>query len=599
MALMVLATMNLGQAVHQKIKLQNTADSAAYSLAAMEARTFNYIAFLNRVQIAHYNTALAIQSLSTWVGYHISVAATSHDILVSLKGAIEVGADICSKCAYKAASPFASLAVNASRKYLDRLLKVYSAFAGHANQYAQAMAVFNKDVIWHAQLVRAGLMNVHLLTGMQAYIQKLDGDLSFLSGKSAMLNKIVNAALNSYEYYSAFDASAGVNAQAVFGLMDYLALLKQSPFPGFLKPKARGGGFSGSKVSDEQAREAYAAMTELTNATRYPSGVTNRSHVIAEASNAFGSYIPGITVVLALGNGKQGQARMTLRSTPQGVTVPVMRTKGFPTNLPEVQLSADDYASSPIGVGHWVMPGYPGYAAAIWYGTKGKVGSAVAAYEKAVERTIYGGTTKSMTYVSYAPSTLMTIPPTVPVPVDVTKIDGGTAGAASAELSAATGGDTNSWPGLAPFFRFRADHDRSWDHGQPSTWIFLNKGHTSFQSDLMKRWGFVWGTQSAELDATIGGKRNSYLFEGLNAIARGQVYYHRPGNWTEHPNFFNPFWRARLAPVGRKLQGFFDRYVGSKVSTTSQDPKAKAIVSGIKNIIGDAFVAVITNLIAH
>ena len=39
---------------------------------------------------------------------------------------------------------------------------------------------------------------------------------------------------------------------------------------------------------------------------------------------------------------------------------------------------------------------------------------------------------------------------------------------------------------------------------------------------------------------------------GLNALARGQVYYHRPGNWAEQPNFFNPYWRPRLAPV---LQG--------------------------------------------
>ena len=73
----VLATLNLGQAVHQKIKLQNTADSAAYTLAAMEARTFNYIAFLNRVQIAHYNTAMVVQSYLTWVGFQVSIFGTA------------------------------------------------------------------------------------------------------------------------------------------------------------------------------------------------------------------------------------------------------------------------------------------------------------------------------------------------------------------------------------------------------------------------------------------------------------------------------------------------------------------------------------------
>jgi hypothetical protein len=33
------------------------------------------------------------------------------------------------------------------------------------------------------------------------------------------------------------------------------------------------------------------------------------------------------------------------------------------------------------------------------------------------------------------------------------------------------------------------------------------------------------------------------------------TYYHRPGNWAEHPNFFNPFWRAKLAPIGQRFVG--------------------------------------------
>ncbi len=36
---------------------------------------------------------------------------------------------------------------------------------------------------------------------------------------------------------------------------------------------------------------------------------------------------------------------------------------------------------------------------------------------------------------------------------------------------------------------------------------------------------------------------------GAKAVARALAYYHRPGNWQEPPNFFNPFWRAKLAPV--------------------------------------------------
>jgi hypothetical protein len=39
------------------------------------------------------------------------------------------------------------------------------------------------------------------------------------------------------------------------------------------------------------------------------------------------------------------------------------------------------------------------------------------------------------------------------------------------------------------------------------------------------------------------------LHEGLNTFCAAQVYYHRPGDWREMPNFFNPLWGARLMPV--------------------------------------------------
>ena len=39
------------------------------------------------------------------------------------------------------------------------------------------------------------------------------------------------------------------------------------------------------------------------------------------------------------------------------------------------------------------------------------------------------------------------------------------------------------------------------------------------------------------------------LHKGFNAFCAAQVYYHRPGDWREMPNFFNPLWGARLMPV--------------------------------------------------
>lgn len=31
-------------------------------------------------------------------------------------------------------------------------------------------------------------------------------------------------------------------------------------------------------------------------------------------------------------------------------------------------------------------------------------------------------------------------------------------------------------------------------------------------------------------------------------MSKAVVYYHHPGYWREPPNFFNPYWRAKLHP---------------------------------------------------
>ena len=41
---------------------------------------------------------------------------------------------------------------------------------------------------------------------------------------------------------------------------------------------------------------------------------------------------------------------------------------------------------------------------------------------------------------------------------------------------------------------------------------------------------------------------------GMMAMAVGRAIYHRPGDWMEEPNFFNPLWTARLAPMRTHYQ---------------------------------------------
>ncbi|MFC1482519.1 hypothetical protein ACFL51_01805 [Myxococcota bacterium] len=77
------------------------------------------------------------------------------------------------------------------------------------------------------------------------------------------------------------------------------------------------------------------------------------------------------------------------------------------------------------------------------------------------------------------------------------------------------------------------------------------------------------------------------------------VYYHRPGVWEEHPNFFNPFWRARLAPVGAKLMNIFDQLIGSKIKTGSESPVAQIVVNFVRNFVSDFFLRTVTGVMTH
>lgn len=75
LALMVTMTLGLGLRIRQKHELQNLADAAAYSNAVMEARSFNNMALINRLQVSYWVAMAADESLISWTGYARGMAA--------------------------------------------------------------------------------------------------------------------------------------------------------------------------------------------------------------------------------------------------------------------------------------------------------------------------------------------------------------------------------------------------------------------------------------------------------------------------------------------------------------------------------------------
>ena len=69
LTLCVLATVNLSYAATQKIRLQNAADSAAYSTAAYQARALNFMAFTNRTMVVQTASQMNMFAVLTYLAF--------------------------------------------------------------------------------------------------------------------------------------------------------------------------------------------------------------------------------------------------------------------------------------------------------------------------------------------------------------------------------------------------------------------------------------------------------------------------------------------------------------------------------------------------
>ena len=58
--------------------------------------------------------------------------------------------------------------------------------------------------------------------------------------------------------------------------------------------------------------------------------------------------------------------------------------------------------------------------------------------------------------------------------------------------------------------------------------------------------GNIFGNNNASATVRLVSENNG------SSLSKAVVYYHHPGNWREPPNFWNPFWRAKLHPFSKQ-----------------------------------------------
>ncbi len=129
----------------------------------------------------------------------------------------------------------------------------------------------------------------------------------------------------------------------------------------------------------------------------------------------------------------------------------------------------------------------------------------------------------------------------------------------------ASNSDHHMFAGITPFYTSDPSFLKPYNYhfGYPCNLVVTSKDMIGKRQVFELSGKFMEGQGSADMEksgmfdmtwANVAG--DGFLAEGFRqrtggmmAVSVGRAIYHRPGDWKEEPNFFNPLWTARLAPV--------------------------------------------------
>jgi hypothetical protein len=603
LSIALMTTVNIGHNVHERIRLQNTADAAAYSTAAMEARAFNFYAFTNRTQVSHYVSAMLWQSLNSFIFFVQAFLTDLYGFMRTIGPCFPKD----SRKKYWIAICFVLDVIPVIGQIMKAIDAIFTILQKLLLLMKRAMdpidRAIGRIIVPGHRMLNSVMAGAAAAVMMSTSTYVIGTSNTIISQNDPNVNAMIPQTL------------AGLINQCLFNRTHYdgtnltpgdLLTGKFNPFRALDPTK---------KAEDEKVARAKRSMGNITNATRYPcnasSGICPETFItsrrlgdlmpipnwLSPLETFVNNLIPKwgqtrmLTYRLAYGDnrrtgGNKIREHRNLRGSPMGsiaqgdvigaddpyyikmgparlgpLTNPFSCKKsddpincwGDPREDKDDTLEPSIWAMSDRDLRrngiHWrvVFPG----------GAGGKDGNV--------------GLHKNEVCVIKIVKCLLE----VDVYTANTRID--------------QRDNNHRWEGLAPFPHFEpGDYaadctgmgknanasltnfaERKDDFNQPSTWVLLNKssqelrnkkadetGATHNDPALLNPTGkisFAAGKSPAtlEMDNTrmklaIGGLTIS---DGMTVISRGQTYYHRPGNWAEQPNFFNPYWRPRLAAV--------------------------------------------------
>jgi hypothetical protein len=492
--LCVLGTVNLGRAVYDKVQLQAAADSAAYSEAAVEARVMNLTAYTNRAMVVHYASAMAMTSYLTWL----------HFMWTFVKPILTVLRFI----------PIISAVATA----VDRILQTLINVIDWAIVILIPALAANNVFLWGVQ--EGAWLSTWARLGKSISPEAHSGDSAAHPYQPIWPEMI--PAMNAVVFSQTRGQVTVPQATVQTGRL----LLNDS------RP---------------EIQEARLHMVEIANSARTPwvaYGDNYPSKNFLTISPAARHFFFGINAGIgSLGIGNVG--RTELGTFPPGGSTASSKTYGQIWSGQRFQalaklgvcpicikgrqnifnlMAVDDLLGNPSS------PRLEQYYV-IW---RPKL------VMKLIEKVI-PGLGKALDKVENSVKTMLpkgrrlfAISPYVYfVPNAKVKSSFGIFG---------PNGNFNQPDVLVGLAKEGRDYDREAGaakyYGHRFTWNGRGAGRGTVD----------FGYTDADWP-TIPGLGRLLAHRGLNALSAAQVYYHRPGEWREQPNFFNPLWGARLMPV--------------------------------------------------
>jgi hypothetical protein len=666
LSIAVLATINLGHNINERVRLQNTADAAAYSMAAMEARAFNFYAFSNRTQVSHYVAAMVWQSMLSFLYFLEAFFTDALGVILTANPCGNPQGKWSLICPALQAIPYIGQFLATLFRSLDAIRRIVEAAARAIQGTLKATdpdkfigriiipghRVLNQALSALSQVTLYGTMT-HLISTSNDVI--VDNDVNVDSTATRLLSGSLSACILE---------RAHMKEAGVYGRANLLDLFDPLPVPN-------------SDENDKIAR-AKRSMGKIANATRFacdhegtnsslcgPGWVTDRrpGQLIPLPGN-FGV----LRDILGKLDWKWGQTKML--SYNYGVNRVAGDDRNYirdwKNDLPSRPIAdltqgdsigSDDIYVIKIGPEEFGIPGFSvtnplackdddnplkcwgdnrkgkdgthpfksTVKTSIWAQSKDEDPSGVGGgihWRLVTSSGINPGSRQSDlpnrragglfgTPNAYRDVGLNIFEKTVITlaGVSILKTDVYVANVRPIR------DQNHPWGGLVRFPHFEPGQygaacgrglgsggdpsltqaaTRAQEFNQPSSWVVLNKtaeqtlnpktdvtGAGSNKPALLNNSGAMSFAFTQPTKLTLDNTRKTFLgFKGLNVISRGQTYYHRPGNWAEQPNFFNPYWKPRLASVWQGRYSF-------------------PLVSDLENILPGPFKTLPQKIITH